>query len=75
MLFRSVFKRWACEQVEPGHADPHPGARGLLLNASARGALQTRSFRAGTGELITLHELSEIGLHSAPAPVYRLYQS
>jgi len=33
------------------------------------------SFRAGTGELITLHELSEIGLHSAPAPVYRLYQS
>ena len=70
-----VFKRWACEQVEPGHADPHPDARGLLLNASARGALQTRSFRAGTGELITLHELSEIGLHSAPAPVYRLYQS
>jgi hypothetical protein len=69
-----VFKRWACEQVEPGHADPHPDARGLLLNISAPDVLRTRSFRAGTGELITLCELSEIGIQTARGLVYRLYQ-
>jgi hypothetical protein len=69
-----VFKRWACEQVEPGSADPHPGARGLLMNAVAPGALQTRRFRASTGELLTLCELSQLGIDSAPRPVYRLYQ-
>jgi hypothetical protein len=70
-----VFKRWACEQVEPGRADPHPDAHGLLLDTAAPGAVQTRSFRAGTGELITLRELSKIGIQTAPGLVYRLYQA
>jgi hypothetical protein len=70
----AVFKRWACEQVEPGRAEPHPGARGLLMNAVAPDALQVRRFRASTGELITLCELAELGIHTAPGPVYRLYQ-
>ena len=69
-----VFRRWACEQVEPGRADPHADARGLLLNAERSGALQIRSFRAITGERITLCELSAIGIQTAPGPVYRLYQ-
>jgi len=68
-----VFKRWACEQVEPGDADPHPAARGLLVNAEAPGAVQTRRFRATSGELITLCELSESGIHTATGTVYRLY--
>ena len=29
-----VFRRWACEQTQPGDADPHPMARALLLVAS-----------------------------------------
>jgi hypothetical protein len=70
-----VFKRWACEQLDPGRADPHPDARGLLLNAERPDALQIRSFRAITGERITLCELSEIGIQTAPRAVYRLYQS
>ena len=53
-----VFKRWACEQVEPGNADPHPEARALLLNAVAPGALQIRRFVAQTGDAITLCEVS-----------------
>jgi hypothetical protein len=69
-----VFKRWACEQVEPGRAEPHPEAHGLLLDTAASGVLQTRRFRAGTGELITLCELSKIGIETAPGLVYRLYQ-
>jgi len=43
-----LFKRWACEQVEPGAADPHPLATMLLLvlseSAALAGALQTRRF-------------------------------
>jgi hypothetical protein len=69
-----VFKRWLCEQLEPGAADPHPAARALLLNAEAPGALQTRRFRAASGELITLCELPVIGIDTAPRTVYRLYQ-
>jgi hypothetical protein len=69
-----LFKRWACEQVEPGDADSPPAARALLFNAEAPGALQTRRFRAASGELITLCELSELGIHTAPATIYRLYQ-
>jgi hypothetical protein len=67
-----VFKRWACEQV--GHADPNPAARALLLDFSQqdpglKGSLQTRRFRAASGETIALHELAE------PVPgAYRLYQ-
>jgi len=69
-----VFKRWACEQVEPGVADPHPGAKALLLNASTPGALQIRRFAAETGEQITLCELSDPDVKPATGLVYRLYQ-
>jgi hypothetical protein len=69
-----VFKRWACEQLDPGRADPHPDAKGILLGGDAIGSLQRRRFIAATGEQITLCELSEIGIQTAPRPVYRLYQ-
>jgi hypothetical protein len=69
-----VFKRWACEQVEPGRADPHPDAKGILLGVEVAGPLQGRKFIATTGERITLCELSESGIQTAPGPVYRLYQ-
>ncbi len=69
-----VFKRWACEQVEPGDADPHPAARALLLNAVTSGALQTRRFAAQTGERITLCELSGPAVESSSGLVYRRYQ-
>jgi hypothetical protein len=69
-----VFKRWACEQIEPGGAVPHPDAHGLLVNTAAPNALQTRSFRSDTGELIALCELSRSGIQTAPGLVYRLYQ-
>jgi hypothetical protein len=52
-----VFKRWACEQVEPGDADPRPEAGALLLAAgqhaeipvAVSGALASRSFVASDG--------------------------
>lgn len=52
-----VFRRWACEQTEPGTAEPHPLARALLLVAadtpigelSLPGVLQTRRFVASAG--------------------------
>ena len=68
-----VFKRWLCEQVEPGHADPAPAARALLLNGVIPGALQIRRFVAATGESITLCELSNV-VKPAAGLVYRLYQ-
>jgi len=70
-----VFKRWACEQVEPGAADPHPTARGVLFaidERPAQGALQARTFAATSGERITLHELATFDPRTADA--YRLYQ-
>lgn len=68
-----VFKRWACEQVEPGDADPHPATKALLLNSVAPDALQVRRFVAQTGDAITLCELSDIS--ASTGLVYRLYQS
>jgi hypothetical protein len=68
-----VFKRWACEQVEPGGADPHLSARALLLNHVVREALQVRQFLAQSGERITLCELSRPDLQHAGI-VYRRYQ-
>ena len=65
-----VFKRWACEQL--GDAEPHPAAQALVASFEDRTAgtpLQTRRFRAVSGETIALHEFLE--------PVsggYRLYQ-
>jgi len=53
-----AFKRWACEQIGPGAAEPHPLAKALLLVAAdspieslaVPGALQTRRFVASAGE-------------------------
>lgn len=69
-----VFKRWACEQVEPGDADAHPGAKALLFNGTLPDALQTRRFLADTGETITLCELSDSAVQPACGLVYRLYK-
>lgn len=66
-----VFKRWALEQVAPGNADPHPGARAVVLNPSAQ-ALQMRRFRTAEGEEIVLSELAEAKADSGI--VYRRYQ-
>lgn len=69
-----LFRRWACEQTEPGNADLHPDAKALLLNGEATGALQRRRFSATTREMITLCELSDLGIQTASGPVYRLYR-
>jgi hypothetical protein len=52
-----VFKRWTCEQVQPGQADPQPRAKALLLIVAdapidypVPGALQMRRFVASAGE-------------------------
>ena len=68
-----VFKRWACEQVEPGTADPHPRAQALLLNDVVDGALQVRRFKAQAGDTITLCELADPRVQPFTGPVYRLY--
>jgi hypothetical protein len=69
-----VFERWACEQVEPGDADPHPAARGLVFSTAplqlSRGVLQRRRFAAESGEQIALYELEK-----PTARAYRLYKS
>jgi hypothetical protein len=69
-----VFKRWACEQVEPGDADPHPRAAALVMNAAVAGALQTRRFLAASGERIALAELADPSIKSDASLVYRLYK-
>jgi len=69
-----VFKRWACEQVEPGDADPHPRATALVMNAEVPGALQTRRFHAASGESITLAELANASFKPAAGLVYGLYK-
>jgi len=72
-----VFRRWACEQVEPGDADPHPGARAIavsMADVSIAGALAKRRFAASSGESIVLQELADPP--SAPPAgvlVYRVY--
>jgi hypothetical protein len=68
-----VFKRWACEQVEPGMADPHPDAKALILDREPPGALQVRRFVSQDGERITLCELAGTDRRSE-AVVYRRYQ-
>jgi hypothetical protein len=70
-----VFKRWTCEQVEPGNADLHPEAKALLLNEMLAGALQCRRFIATTGESITLCELPDLGIKTASGPVYCRYRT
>ena len=74
----AVFRRWACEQGEPGDADPHPDAKGLLLIAAdapievpqVPGALQARRFVASAGEPrhIVLIELAALPRELPAAP-------
>lgn len=67
-----VFKRWVCEQVDPGDAGPHPLARAITLEKNLfPESLQVRRFAAVSGEKIVLTELAQ-----APprARVYRSYR-
>ncbi|HEV3009890.1 MAG TPA: hypothetical protein VGX52_12720 [Burkholderiales bacterium] len=71
-----VFKRWVCEQIEPGDADPHPAAKAVvfaLRTMQLPSALQSRQFLASSGERISLHELA--AMEQSSARVYRLYKS
>ena len=59
-----VFRRWACEQTDPGTADPHPATKYLLcviatspVALTVTGALQVRKFAAAPSH-IALAELS-----------------
>ena len=78
-----VFRRWACEQVEPGSADPHPAAKHLLcviaespIALTVTGALQVRSFAAAPSH-IALADLSHPTLPPVKAGwemrLYRAY--
>jgi len=70
-----TFKRWACEQLEPGMADPHPAAKGLFYTSKSEQfseVLQSRRFVADSGEPIVLYELATAG--QAPGNVFRLYE-
>lgn len=72
-----AFRRWACEQVDPGAADPHPGACAIVFStgdASIPAALQTRRFAATSGETIVLQELADWRVTPPPgALLYRAY--
>jgi len=72
-----VFRRWACEQVEPGNAGPHPDARAVAYSIgklSVPGCLQRRRFAAASGEEITLLELAGPGVSLPPGILlYRAY--
>jgi hypothetical protein len=70
-----VFKRWGCEQIEPGEADPHPAAAGVVFamdTAKLVGVLQFRRFATASGETIALYELAD--LRHPGAIVYRRYR-
>jgi hypothetical protein len=63
-----VFRRWACEQTQPGDADPRADAKFLLciiaespVALTVTGALQVRQFVAGSSH-IALAELSHVTL-------------
>ncbi|HEX9182317.1 MAG TPA: hypothetical protein VF876_03575 [Burkholderiales bacterium] len=80
-----VFRRWVCEQLHPGMADPDPRTRALLFCAgdapyekAVAGALQARRFMDPQGKPrhVTLVELA------APIPLprdagweFRLYRA
>jgi len=84
-----VFRRWACEQIEPGNAEPQPLAKALLLIGSEQlfptpsiaGGLQARHFvaQAGTPAHIALIELAWPQPAALPAPppgaLMRLYRA
>ena len=76
-----VFRRWACEQSEPGARDPDPAAKALALALGVEhaslpdlpGSLQVRRFVAPAGEppRITLVELAAEAPLPAPLRLYR----
>ena len=71
-----TFKRWACGQLEPGNADPHPGAAGLIFatkTLDVQSVLQRRRFAADSGESIYLYEVSDLRQQGAIG--YRRYGS
>ena len=71
-----VFRRWACEQVEPGDADPHPQAKAIAFSTFAvalPGVLQARTFKASSGETIVLQELDAWRAAVPGVVVYRAY--
>jgi hypothetical protein len=84
-----VFRRWACEQVEPGAAEPNPLAKALLLVAADTpihdlgmpSALQIRRFIASAGNPrhVALVELAWEGTRTLPSPqpgwLMRLYRA
>jgi hypothetical protein len=81
-----VFKRWACEQTEPGTADPHAAAKALVLvcrdqptaQLALSGALVTRHFAASSGEPrhIALFDLAGHSARDIPADWGgRIYQA
>ncbi|HSA88622.1 MAG TPA: hypothetical protein VLF42_01870 [Burkholderiales bacterium] len=71
-----TFKRWACTQIEPGDADPHPAAVAVAFTHKPEklsAVLQSRRFAAESGEAIFLYELSDPREQSEH--VYRLHGS
>jgi hypothetical protein len=81
-----VFKRWACEQIDPGQADPQAAAKAIALVCrdaptsplALPGALSARHFAASSGEPrhIALFELAGTSARDIPAGWgARLYQS
>ena len=83
-----LFKRWACEQVEPGTADPHPLATAVIVIVSDAvalpalpGVLQARRFVAVEGEPrhITLAEFAHEPPRALPlaqaGTLVRLYRA
>jgi len=76
-----VFRRWACEQSEPGAQDPDPAAQALVLVLGSSppslpavpGALRTRRFAASEGAPahVALVELAGKPPQLASHPVYR----
>jgi hypothetical protein len=82
-----VFKRWACEQIEPGAAEPHAAAKALVLvcrdqptlQLALPGALVTRHFAASSGQPrhIALFDLGRNTARDIPpewgARIYQAY--
>jgi hypothetical protein len=81
-----VFKRWACEQIDPGNADPHAAAKAVMLvcrdeptrQLALPGVLLTRHFTATAGEPrhVALFELPGTSARDIPADWHgRIYQA
>jgi hypothetical protein len=76
-----VFKRWTCEQTEPGNTDPRADAVAVVPVFGAKApslasALQVRSFTASAGEPrhVAICELADAGVMlPATLRLYRAY--